>query len=74
MLIIGSAQAALVDRGGGFIYDDVLDITLSQSANIFGGEYVVVRNNILALSIYDPIRDITWDDWRLPSADVNGDG
>lgn len=28
-----SAQAALIDRGGGMIYDDVLDITWLQDAN-----------------------------------------
>src|SRR3989344_5817518 len=30
----GAAQAALVDRGGGLIYDDVLNITWLQDANL----------------------------------------
>ncbi len=29
----GMAQAALFDRGGGMIYDDVLDISWLQDAN-----------------------------------------
>lgn len=32
-LISGTAQAALHDRGGGLIYDDVLDVTWLQDAN-----------------------------------------
>ncbi len=31
-----AVNTALVDRGGGFIYDDVLDITWTQDANING--------------------------------------
>ena len=33
---IGAAQAALIDRGGGFIYDDVLDITWTQDDTLSG--------------------------------------
>ena len=29
----GAAQAALFDRGGGLIYDDVLNVTWLQDAN-----------------------------------------
>lgn len=31
-----TANAMLIDRGGGFIYDDVLNITWTQNANING--------------------------------------
>ena len=31
--IVGMVNAALIDRGGGLIYDDVLDITWLQDAN-----------------------------------------
>jgi hypothetical protein len=74
LFIFGSAQAALIDRGGGFIYDDVLDITWTQNANINGQDN---WDNQIAwadsLSIYDSVRNVTWDDWRLASVDVNGD-
>ena len=33
LLVSGVAQAALVDRGGGMLYDDVLNITWLQDAN-----------------------------------------
>jgi hypothetical protein len=75
LFVLGSAQAALIDRGGGFIYDDVLDITWTQTANINGPDSWL--NQVAwadGLSIYDSVRDVTWDDWRLPSMDVNGDG
>ncbi len=62
-----SAQSALIDRGSGFIYDDVLDITWTQNANINGTD---TWDNQVAwvdsLSIYDSVRDVTYDDWRLP--------
>jgi hypothetical protein len=75
IFILGSAQAALVDRGGGFIYDDVLDITWTQNANLNGPD--TWENQAAwadSLSIYDSVRDETWEDWRLASADVDGDG
>lgn len=34
LLISGAVQATLIDRGGGLIYDDVLDITWLQDANL----------------------------------------
>ena len=61
------ANAALVDRGGGFIYDDVLDITWTQNANINGLD---TWDNQIAwadgLSLTN--NGIVYDDWRLPSA------
>jgi hypothetical protein len=77
LLMIGCvpAQAALVDRGGGFIYDDVLDITWMQDAGLSGLD---TWDNQVAwaasLSIYDSVRDVTWDDWRLATTDVNWSG
>ena len=75
VFISGAAQAALVDRGGGFIYDDVLDVTWTQNASINGAD--TWENQVAwadSLSIYDSVRGVTWDNWRLASADVNGDG
>jgi hypothetical protein len=70
----GSAQATLFDRGSGFIYDDVLEITwahprLSNSNN--WPDTVIWAES---LSLYDSVRDLTWDDWRPATTDVDGDG
>jgi hypothetical protein len=78
----GAAQAALVDRGGGLIYDDVLNITWLQniahgagSIYDWGYEYGIVTgymtwNKAMAwadsLSYYDSVRGVTYNDWRLP--------
>ncbi|MDP6673369.1 MAG: DUF1566 domain-containing protein [Gammaproteobacteria bacterium] len=67
----GAAQASLIDRGGGFIYDDVLDITWTQDANING--YNTWDNQVAwaaGLSIVDTrpgAGGVTYSDWRLPT-------
>ncbi len=69
LFVMGSAQAALVDRGGGFIYDDVLDVTWLQDANVNGAD--TWANQVAwadGLSVYDAVRDVTYDDWRLATA------
>jgi len=76
--IASGAQAALIDRGGGFIYDDVLDITWTQNADLQGqapggADWETQMLWAANLSLYDSVRDVFWDDWRLPSMDVNGD-
>ena len=74
-LLAPGANAALIDRGGGFIYDDVLDITWTQNANINGQTTWFAQMSWAdSLSIYDPVRDVTYENWRLPSMDVDGDG
>ncbi len=64
------SEATLIDRGGGLIYDTDLDITWFQNANYYGSS--MSWTNALAwvasLEYYDPVRGVTWDDWRLPSA------
>ena len=63
LFVMGSAQAALVDRGGGFIYDDVLDVTWLQDANVNGAD--TWANQVAwadGLSVYDSVRDVTYDD------------
>lgn len=75
LLMAFSVEAALIDRSGGFIYDDVLDVTWTQNANING--YATWDDQVAwadSLSIYDSVRDITWSDWRLASSDSNEDG
>jgi hypothetical protein len=70
-VMLGSTQAALIDRGNGMIYDDVLNITWLQDANY------------AKTSGHDADGRMTWnesmawasslifggyDDWRLPFA------
>ena len=70
----GTAQATLIDRGGGLIYDDVLNITWLQDANysatdnlgfatVAGGGFNDQRD---AVAWADAIIFADWDDWRLP--------
>jgi len=81
------AQAALHDRGGGLIYDDVLEITWLQNANYgasssYDNGYSTTDGrmtwaNAVAwadnLSYYDSVRDVTYSDWRLPTVSpING--
>lgn len=84
--ISGYSDAKLWDRGGGLIYDDVLNVTWLQDANyaktagtvfdpngdgIMGYEQAKAWAN--SLNYYDSVRDIVWSDWRLPNAlPVNG--
>ncbi|MAL97755.1 MAG: hypothetical protein CL583_04805 [Alteromonadaceae bacterium] len=78
MTMVTSADAILIDRGNGMIYDDVLDITWLQDANF------------ARTSGYDDDGRMTWDaatnwagnlvfggyeDWRLPSfTDIGSPG
>jgi len=74
VFVFASANAALIDRGGGFIYDDVLDITWTQDANINSFDIWDFQVAWAAdLILFDSVRNVTWSDWRLPSIDVNGD-
>lgn len=65
VLVFPSADADLVDRGGGFFYDDVLGITWYDS--VFSSR---TWHEALMISeseaIFDSVRDVVWDDWRLP--------
>lgn len=69
-----TAQAALIDRGGGLIYDDVLNITWLQDANYAktsgydaDGEMAWANARTWASSLvyYDSVRNVNYDDWRL---------
>ena len=72
-----SVNATLWDRGGGLIYDDVLNITWLQDANYamttgyaVGGKMYWQNAMDWAenLNYYDSVRNVTWTDWRLPQA------
>ena len=71
------ANAELIDRGGGLIYDTERDITWLQNANFPQSIDLARRGKITwhaamdwasNFRYYDPARKKTWDDWRLPSA------
>lgn len=76
MLYSSVSHAALHDRGGGLIYDDVLNVTWLQDANYAktSGYDSDGKMNWYAamawsqgLSYYDQARGIYLDDWRLPT-------
>lgn len=81
-LTIGMAHAALHDRGGGLIYDDVLNITWLQDANYaktsgYDDDGLMTWEKAMAwaanLSYYDSVRNVTYSDWRLPRVNpING--
>lgn len=69
------AHAELHDRGGGLIYDDVLDITWLQDANYASTsgaddngrmKWSQAMEWVQGLEYYDSVRDVTWTGWRLP--------
>src|SRR3989344_6138087 len=68
-----TAQASLVDRGGGLIYDTDLNVTWLSNANVNGlmtwGNAMTWASN---LSYYDSVRNVTYTDWRLPTSDTCG--
>ncbi|ABL01149.1 PEP-CTERM sorting domain-containing protein [Pelobacter propionicus] len=76
LTVASNAQATLYDRGGGLLYDDVLNITWLQDANYSktsGYDTDGLMNwssaNTWAntLSYYDSVRNVTYDNWRLAS-------
>lgn len=85
-LVSTLSHADLIDRGGGLIYDDVLDITWLQdtnyalndpnaSAEARDGMMIWYEANawVDSLSYYDEVRGVAYDDWRLPTASpING--
>lgn len=77
LMSVGSASAALIDRGGGLIYDDVLNVTWLQDANFaFTSGYSTADFGLMSwadanawaagLSYYDSVRDVSYTGWRLP--------
>lgn len=78
----GAAHAALHDRGGGLIYDDVLNVTWLQDANYaktsgYDDDGLMTWDQAVtwaaSLTYYDSVRKVTHTDWRLPTTNpVNG--
>lgn len=76
LLSSGAVQAALHDRGGGLIYDDVLDITWLADANYAqtsGYDSDGWMNFSAANTWAAGLSYGGYDDWRLPTA-LNQDG
>lgn len=74
-LVNGTAQSALIDRGGGLIYDSTLDVTWLQDVQRLGSSqsWQEAVDRVARLSFIDTVRGRTWDDWRLPTvAPVDG--
>jgi hypothetical protein len=78
-LISGAAQAALIDRGGGLIYDTDLNVTWLQDANYaqtsgYDADGAMTLDEATTwaanLSYFDSVRNVTYTDWRLPSIAV----
>jgi hypothetical protein len=76
LLVSSEAWAALNDRGGGLIYDTDLNVTWLQNANYAqtigydaDGKMTWYEANTWAanLTYYDSVRNVTYDDWRLPT-------
>ena len=78
LLGVGASQAALIDRGGGLIYDDVKNVTWMQdtqyaltsgySASGLARLARSARPSRRTSSTTISVRDVTWGDWRLPTA------
>jgi hypothetical protein len=77
LLGVGASQAALIDRGGGLIYDDVKNITWLQDIDyaLTSGHSSSVKltwSDAMAFAqsaeYVDNVRGVTWSDWRLPAA------
>jgi len=63
-------QANLIDRGNGLIYDDDLNITWLQDANLSGA----TMTWLAATSWADTLVFQGFDDWRLPVSDSSCTG
>jgi hypothetical protein len=79
----GTANATLIDRGGGLIYDTVLNVTWMQDALIAQTTGASSNGRLTwddamafasSATYFDSVRNTTWDDWRLPQQFVTTRG
>jgi hypothetical protein len=71
------ASATLIDRGGGLIYDTGLQITWLQYSfnnNPSGYHWPNAMTFAANYAYFGPVRQVNWDDWRLPWTTGNGNG
>lgn len=68
--LTSAVQAALIDRGGGLIYDDVLNITWLQDANYAKTSGYDADGRIKWIDAMNWVSALSYggyDDWRLPT-------
>ena len=81
--IVGTnAQASLFDRGGGLLYDDVLNVTWLQDANYAKSsgfsttgkmDWYTATSWAASLIFHDNVRNVDYSDWLLASnSPING--
>lgn len=72
----GTANATLIDRGGGLIYDTELNVTWMKDAQyaltsgVSGSgrlDWQSANEWATGVEYYDASRDVYWDGWRLPT-------
>jgi len=75
------SNATLLDRGSGLLYDDVLDVTWLQDANNAKTSGYIATGSMKGyqatnwasnLVYHDSVRNIDFDDWRLPTVSPVG--
>ncbi len=75
------ATASFFDRGGGLIYDSILNVTWLYDANyskttLYDDDGVMTWPQALSwasrMEYFDAVRNTKWSDWRLPTA-LNSD-
>ncbi|MET0089335.1 MAG: DUF1566 domain-containing protein [Candidatus Thiodiazotropha sp.] len=70
LFLSASANATLIDRGNGLIYDDALNLTWMQDAN-YAGTQGYAHNGAMtwddAMAWADDLVYQGYDDWRLPT-------
>jgi hypothetical protein len=87
LALSGAAQATLINRGSGLIYDDVLNITWLQDANYAATQYAnssgtlgdadgrMTWANAVAwadtLVYHDSVRNVDIDNWRLATLNAS---
>ena len=67
-------MAALHDRGGGLVYDDVLDITWMQDTGLANAQLGQDINWASANAWAANLVFAGYSDWRLPNMDIDDDG
>ncbi len=68
LAVSGSARATLFDRGSGLIFDDVLNVTWTQNANLANQMFTWQG----AVDWADTLSFGGFSDWRLASMSVSG--
>ncbi|MEK6760059.1 MAG: PEP-CTERM sorting domain-containing protein [Deltaproteobacteria bacterium] len=78
--IAAPADATLINRGAGLIYDTDLNVTWLQDANYaktsgYDADGLMNWHQSMTwvanLTHYDSVRDVTYDDWRLPTNNLH---